>query len=299
MKRLLTFKINNNEEDTIENFLKIKLDISDSLLRKIKLHPQGLILNKNRAFTNKLLTAGDILEVLLESDELSSPNIYPAKGELDIIYEDEDLLIINKPPFLPVHPSKGHVNDSLANIIAYHYNKEGKNFIFRCVNRLDKDTSGIIAIAKNAYSHDQLTKQMKNGTLSRTYNALVHGKVSPDKGSITKNIRRVPDKATIKREVCDGNVGETAITNYQVIKYCKNNVSLLKISLQTGRTHQIRVHFSDSGHPLLGDWLYGDKDTNLINRQALHSTELSLLQPITKEPLKFVSPLPQDMQKLL
>ena len=111
MKRLLTFKINNNEEDTIENFLKIKLDISDSLLRKIKLHPQGLILNKNRAFTNKLLTAGDILEVLLESDELSSPNIYPAKGELDIIYEDEDLLIINKPPFLPVHPSKGHVND--------------------------------------------------------------------------------------------------------------------------------------------------------------------------------------------
>ena len=198
-----------------------------------------------------------------------------------------------------MYKRQGHVNDSLANIIAYHYNKEGKNFIFRCVNRLDKDTSGIIAIAKNAYSHDQLTKQMKNGTLSRTYNALVHGKVSPDKGSITKNIRRVPDKATIKREVCDGNVGETAITNYQVIKYCKNNVSLLKISLQTGRTHQIRVHFSDSGHPLLGDWLYGDKDTNLINRQALHSTELSLLQPITKEPLKFVSPLPQDMQKLL
>lgn len=285
-----------DRQETVKEFLRRRLSLSSALLSRIKTVPGGLQRNGESVFVSAVLQPGDRVRVLLEPEEAFSENVYPVNLPLSVVYEDDDLLILNKPPKMPVHPSKGHVCDSLANAVAGYYARQGKNFTFRCVNRLDKDTSGLIAVAKNAYSHQRLIDQMRQGILQRTYIALAEGKVLPAEGKIETDIRRIPDTATIRREVCPDGEGEKAVTFYET-QATKNGRTLLKIRLKTGRTHQIRVHFSHIGHPLTGDWLYGREREGL--RQALHSSVLSLIQPLTGQSLSFSAPLPEDFLEMM
>ena len=292
MIRIIETRILPSEDGRpLRDVIKGRLKISTSLYASLKQKKNAITLNGEEAHADRTVRENDILRIKME-DEESSENVYPVKGDLDIIYEDEDVLAVNKPSFLPCHPSKGHVNDSLANIVAGYYGEKGEKFIFRCATRLDRDTSGIVIIAKNRLSHDLITEQMKTGVFQKTYYALSEGEVSPSSGRINKNIRRVPDAATIKREVCDDTNGATAVTDYEVIRI-RNGRTLLKIQTLTGRTHQIRVHLASIGYPIVGDWLYGEKsDGN--PRQLLHCGEVRMNSPITGKPLLLKADVPED-----
>lgn len=276
-------------------FLKKNLGFSSSLIKKIKKLPKGIILNDKRAFTDVLLKENDRLVVSVDDFE-SSRNIVPLQGRLDIVYEDEDIILINKEADVPVHPSKGHPYDSLANRLAFYYREAGENFVFRCVTRLDKDTTGLCLVAKNALAAEILSKDIQKGKIKKTYLAAVEGEIEPDYGIISKNIRRVSDCATIKREICSDEEGVFAETEFRVLQR-KNGFSLLEVTPKTGRTHQIRVHLSSEGYPIAGDWLYG-KERRGLKGQALHCSRLSFFHPITKEYLSFFVDLPEDIREL-
>ena len=203
--------------------------------------------------------------------------------------------MIDKPAGMPVHPSQGHYENTLANAIAWYYRNEETPFVFRAVNRLDRDTSGLILLAKNPYSSCILSEAVKDHAIHREYAAVVSGKTDSS-GTIDLPIAR-KDGSTIER-VCDPKRGEAAVTHYQTIAYNKDaDLSFIRLLLETGRTHQIRVHMKAIGHPLPGDFLYCP-DYRLIDRQPLHSTYLSFSHPATGEKLEFSAPLPQDMQNL-
>ena len=294
MERKLVYNISSDfDGKTVKDFLRHN-KISTAMITRLKKSDKGIVLNGQRVFVTEKLSEGDILELLTESGEAYSEFIYPTEGQLDIIFEDEDFLAVNKPPYLPVHPSKGHPYDSLANIVVYYYKQKNENFTFRCVNRLDKDTSGVTLIAKNAYSHELMRRLSTENLIDKTYFAIVHGKPEPSFGTIDLPIYR-PEEATIKR-VVDGR-GKNAVTEYETIK-SNENLSLIKIKLLTGRTHQIRVHFSHIGHPLAGDFLYGDENDGIIGRQALHCGEISFKHPVTGKQIKLTAELPEDMKNI-
>ncbi|MBE6891195.1 MAG: RluA family pseudouridine synthase [Ruminococcaceae bacterium] len=294
MERKLKYIINSDfDGKTVKEFLRYN-QISTSMVTRLKKLDNGIMLNGERVFVTAKLSEGDILELLTESGEEHSEFIFPTEGKLDIIYEDEDFLAVNKPPYLPVHPSKGHPYDSLANIVVYYYKQKNENFTFRCVNRLDKDTSGVTLIAKNAYAHELMRRLNVENKTDKTYYAIVHGKPEKENGLIDLPIYR-PEEATIKRIVDER--GKQAKTLYETVK-TNNKLSLIKIKLLTGRTHQIRVHFSHIGHPLAGDFLYGDENDGVIARQALHCGELSFIHPINEKQLILTAELPEDMKNI-
>jgi len=210
---------------------------------------------------------------------------------LEIIYEDEDLLVINKTAGMPIHPSQGNYDNTLANACAYYFQQKGEPFTYRCINRLDRDTTGLLILARHAYSASLLSSMVAKREIHREYLALATGLV-PDFGMIEAPIARV-DGSTISREV-NFETGEFARTHYKRLEY-KNGYSLVSLKLDTGRTHQIRVHMKFIGHPLPGDFLY-NPDYSVIQRQALHSYRLTFTHPITGAPLQFTAPLPADMQ---
>lgn len=251
------------------------------------------MLNNTWAYINDLLHTNDVLTIQI-IEESSSDNIVPVKMELDIVYEDEDIIIINKASNTPIHPSMNNYDNSLANGLAYYYESQNLPFVFRCVNRLDKDTSGLVLLAKNMYSSCILSEMVRNREIHREYLALVEGKLN-DNGTIDAPIAR--KEGSVIERCIDFDHGQTAITHYSRLDY-KNDFSLASIVLETGRTHQIRVHMKYIEHPLPGDFIYNPVFTH-INRQALHSHKLSFVHPITKEAMAFVSPLPQDMKKLI
>jgi 23S rRNA pseudouridine1911/1915/1917 synthase len=295
MERTLIFEIPQEFDGrTVKDFLRYN-KISTAMVTRLKKKDNGIMLNGKRVFVTEKLKASDRLELLTESGEDHSEFIFPTEGKLDIIFEDEDFLAVNKPPFLPVHPSKGHPYDSLANIVVYYYSQKNENFTFRCVNRLDKDTSGVTLIAKNAYAHELMRRLSINDEISKTYYAVVHGTPEPSYGTIDLPIYR-PEEATIKRIV--DSRGKSAITVYETEK-TNGSLSLMKIKLLTGRTHQIRVHFSHIGHPLAGDFLYGDENDGVISRQALHCGELSFIHPVTKQSLSLKADIPDDMKHII
>ena len=294
MERKLKYIINSDfDGKTVKEFLRYN-QISTSMVTRLKKLDNGIMLNGERVFVTAKLSEGDILELLTESGEEHSEFIFPTEGKLDIIYEDEDFLAVNKPPYLPVHPSKGHPYDSLANIVVYYYKEKNENFTFRCVNRLDKDTSGVTLIAKNAYAHELMRRLNVENKIDKTYFAIVHGKPEKENGLIDLPIYR-PEEATIKRIVDER--GKTAKTLYETVK-TNNKLSLVKIKLLTGRTHQIRVHFSHIGHPLAGDFLYGNENDGIITRQALHCGEISFIHPINEKQLILKAELPEDMKNI-
>lgn len=273
----------------VDEVLRAYWGISGSLIKDLKHYEDGILLNGEHIRTVDTVSEGDKLSVAIY--DTASEGIIPQKMELDILYEDEDILIINKPSGLPTHPSRGHFTDTLANGVISHYIENGEEHVFRAVNRLDMDTSGVMCIAKNSYSHARLVEQMKTGELSRKYAAIVEG--APEGGIIDAPIMR---ESFLKRIVHPD--GQRAVTHYRVISRYEG-YSLIELSLETGRTHQIRVHMSYIGHPLLGDWLYGTEDHSLFDRQALHSKEIHLRQPVTGEELCFMSKIAPDMQSFL
>lgn len=272
MKRKLVFHIDlSDNKKTVKSFLLKEALISNTTLKKLKKSEDGIILNGSRVFVTNQLNNGDILEINIPDTKESE--IEPVKGNLIILYEDEDVLVIDKPPYMPVHPSKGHIDDSLANIVIAYLCEP----VFRCVTRLDKNTSGVVLIAKNSISHNNLRKQLISHDITKKYHAVVHG-ITDESGTINAPIIR-PDAATIKREVrADGMV---SITHYKTIK-TENDVSFLEVIPITGRTHQIRVHMAYINHPVCGDFLYGNEYDGYA-RQMLHAYQISFVHPIKNE----------------
>lgn len=293
MERILKYIVKDDYVNSnIKTLLKSHFKMSSSLIANLKKYNDGICVNGEKRYVNYILKQGD--EVTLTIREGASENIEPVRMELDIVYEDEDLLIVNKPPHMPTHPSMGHRENTIANGLMYYFNSKGEPRVFRAVNRLDKDTSGLMAVAKNSYAHALLCDEIKEGILKRKYTAIVCGDLSSD-GVIDAPIARV-SQSVIKREVNPG--GQRAVTHYRVLKRL-GNYTLLELELETGRTHQIRVHMSHIGHPLLGDWLYGEENTALFPRQALHSCFISLIHPVSKKYIELTVQFAQDMKNFV
>ncbi len=294
MNRTLTYEISTEYDSfPIDKYLKSQ-GYSSANITAIKKMPNNVVINGQWVHMNRKLSAGEVLTVNISEDN-SSEKIPPVKMALDIVYEDEDIIVINKPAGLPIHPSLNHYEDSLANGLAYYYESQGKPFIFRCANRLDKNTSGLTVIAKHLVSANILSTMVKNRQFHREYYAIVRGTLAEKTGTIDAPIGRVDD-SIITRQV-DFENGERAVTHYKVIKE-NNGHSLVSIHLETGRTHQIRVHFKYIEHPLIGDHLY-NPDFEYMNRQALHSHKIEFTHPIAGSPMSFVADLPTDMQFIL
>ncbi|MBQ7147765.1 MAG: RluA family pseudouridine synthase [Pseudobutyrivibrio sp.] len=294
MDRILNYTISNEYEGfTVEKYLKSQ-GYSSANITALKKMRENVVINREWVHMNRKIHAGEILTVNIHEDA-SSEKIPPVEMPLDIVYEDEDIIVINKPAGLSIHPSLNHYEDSLANGLAYYYEAQGKPFIFRCANRLDRNTSGLTVIAKHLVSGNILSTMVKNREFHREYYAIVRGHLDEPVGTIDAPIGRIPGD-TIARQV-DFENGERAVTYYEVIDE-KNGHSLVSIHLETGRTHQIRVHFKHIGHPLIGDEIY-NPDFEYMNRHALHSHKISFKHPITGECLEFVANMPEDMSSVL
>lgn len=290
MKRTLNYLITDTDcGKTVETFLKEK-GYSRHILVHLKKTDLGITINGALIYITHRLAVGEILTIFL-SEENFSENIVPIPMELSIIYEDEDLMILNKPAGLPVHPSKGHFDNTLANGIAHYFKSQKEAFVFRAVNRLDRDTTGLLIIAKNMISAAILSSMVAKKKIRREYAAIVDGKTETE-GTICLPIAR-KDGSVIERCI-DMEDGDYACTHYHRISYHPEfNCSLLLLNLETGRTHQIRVHMKSIGHPLYGDFLY-NPDYRYISRQSLHSYRLYFPHPISGEPLSFTAPFPKD-----
>lgn len=284
----LSFTMEKAEDGLILRFfLKEKLSLSHRTLSALKRKENGILLNGCPVTVRAVLREGDILSLSL-SDEEGAKNgaISPAALPLDILYEDEHLCVCNKPAGMPTHPSFRHRSDTLANALAYRY--LGAPFVFRAVNRLDKDTSGIVLTAKTAFAAAALAEALQSGSVKKEYLAVVSG-VTEKEGEVRRPIRR-KEGSIILREVCDEG-GEDAHTLYRRL-YTDGEHSLLLVRTLTGRTHQIRVHMASLGHPLSGDSLYGGDEA--FPRTALHAYKLSFPHPVSKEILTVTAPLPSD-----
>ena len=288
----LSYKIDKNDNFyNVLQVLKEKFLLSDRLITKLKKNNK-IFLNNTITYTKHLVAPDDTIVVNIDFEENNS-NIVPANMSLSIIYEDEYLLVVNKPAGIAVHPSILHYSDSLSNGVKFYFDKIGLKKKIRIVNRLDRNTSGIVIFAKNEYIQESLIRQMQSKEFKKEYLAIVEGILQEKSGTLDFPIAR-KDGSIIER--CVKQDGEKAITHYNVLKNC-NKHSLIHIVLETGRTHQIRVHFSHIGHPILGDTLYGNP-SNLISRQALHSFKVSFIHPISQEKLSLEAPIPDDMKIL-
>lgn len=293
MKRIFQYSISGEAPPiSVEAFLRAK-GYSHRILTYIKGREDGISVNGFRTYTSYLLKPGDLLMVTLEEEE-SSQKIAPVFLPLDILYEDEDILVINKRADTPIHPSIHNHYNTLANAVAFHYQSQGKSFIYRCVNRLDRDTTGLLIIAKHVLSAAILSKMIQRREIHREYLAITDG-ILPESGTVQAPIARKEGSA-LERCV-NFEQGEEAVTHYRPL-LCKNGYSLVSICLETGRTHQIRVHMKYIGFPLIGDFLY-HPDYRMMSRQALHSHRLEFLHPITGAQMVLEAPLPQDMQWIL
>lgn len=289
MNRIFHYQITENEQGTtVLDFLR-KKGFSRHILSSMKADKEALTRNGQRIGGREQLLAGDYFRVrLLET--VDSDGIVPVSMPLSILYEDEDILVINKPADMPVHPSIGNYTNTLANGVAAYLDAKDEHSPFRCINRLDRDTSGTLILAKNAFSAAVLSTQMRNRQIRRTYLAVVEG-ITPPNGTISAPISRVDD-SVIERHV-DFLRGEPAVTHYERLEV-KNEHSLLEIHLETGRTHQIRVHMGYIGHPLPADYLYHPV-YDCFKRQPLHSLQLEFRHPVTDKPMCLLAPVSEDM----
>lgn len=281
MNRKLTYEMTAEQEGMkIGDFLR-KTGYSRHVVIHLKKTENGILLNGQWAYVGQSLKEGDHLEIhILESE--SSEQIVPTELPLNIVYEDEDLLVINKSADLPIHPSVNNYDNTLANALMWYYQQRGETFVYRCINRLDRDTTGLLIVAKNMLSGGILSDMMKKREIHREYLAIAEGKV-PKEGTIDAPIAR-KEKSVIERCV-NFEKGDRAVTHYRRLDY-RNGYSLVKLKLETGRTHQIRVHMKYIGHPLTGDYLY-NPDYRILDHQALHSWKLAFTHPITGAKMQF------------
>lgn len=295
IKKQMTYEITPADAGrTVEQFLR-RRGYSHRLVVHLRNTPAGLTLDGEPVFTIHRLSEGQLLRATLEEEE-NSQNIVPVRLPLDIVYEDQDILVVNKGAGVPIHPSQGHFDNTLANAAAWYFAQKGEPFVYRAVNRLDRDTTGLLILSKHMLSACVLSAQMKERQIKREYRAIVCGRTE-ERGTIDAPIGRAPG-STVERMV-DFEAGEAACTHYERLSYnSEKDLSLLSLRLDTGRTHQIRVHMNYIGHPLPGDFLY-NPDYRYIGRQPLHSFLLNFTHPVTGRDMAFSAPLPEDMQRLL
>lgn len=298
----------------VRRVLEMRLGVSRKLLSRVKTTEKGITVNGDRVYTNDRLKEGDILEVRMEQEQ--SEDILPQALPLDIVYEDRDLLIVNKPPGIVVHPTHGHYTGTIANAAVYHWREQGERVRFRPIHRLDEDTSGLVAIAKNPYIHQQLSEQLQAGEVEKRYWAYVYGAPKPISGTIDEPIDRDTDNPHVRVVRSDG---YPSVTHYaEEMTFGEGLAAKVSLKLETGRTHQIRVHMKHIGCPLIGDKLYGfaaeeENEEGIepeikaggsialeaaVKRQALHAAILAFTHPITRERMRFEAELPRDLQHL-
>ncbi len=282
---------------TVKEILINELGFSKRAITSLKSRPDGILINGKHATVRAQIKENDILEINLDDNIDNSEKLVPSSILPDIIYEDDDIIALNKPPFMPTHQSQGHFYDTLANSLAYYFSLKDRPFVFRSVNRLDRNTSGIVLVAKNRLASSKLSHQMKNDGISKTYIAILQGELNENEGTIETYIRR-KEESIILREVCEKtDDSKIAITSYKVLAK-KNGLTLVSATPITGRTHQLRVHFAYLGAQILGDDLYG-KSSELINRHALHAYYLSFTHPNSNDKMELYAPLPRDMQNII
>ena len=287
---ILEYIVIDNKYENINQILKQEFNISARLMHKLIVE-QHVLLNGLIADTRNFVKIDDIVRVNLDFEEESS-NIIATKMNLNIVFEDDAFLILDKPAGIAVHPSILHYEDSLSNGVKFYFESKGLKRKIRPVNRLDLNTSGLIIFAKNEYVQECLIKQMQSDIFEKDYITFVQGKFDNPCGTINLPIAR-KDNSIIER--CISSEGQDAVTEYCVLEK-HDNYSVVKCTLKTGRTHQIRVHMAAIGHPMLGDTLYGISSP-LINRQALHSFRIAFVHPISHNQIEFICDLPDDMKK--
>ena len=294
-----------NKYFNIKELLKSYYNMSDKLIAKLKRYKR-IYKNDEPVYVTSILNENDFIKIDIDFDEEYDDNIKPISHKLNILYEDEYLLVINKEAGFPIHPSSSHFEDTVSNFVKSYFIENNIKRKIRPVNRLDRNTSGITIFAKSDYIQDILIKEMNSKTLKKNYIAITEGIPDKSEGLIDAPIARKYG-SIIEREICfDSNENlpidykpQSAQTMYRVLKIDKkNNLSLISYTLLTGRTHQIRLHSKFINCPLLGDELY-NKESNFINRQALHSESITFVHPITKEILNIIAPLPEDMKTII
>ena len=278
---------------SIKDILRNELGFSKRLRAKLKNNPQLVRLNGVEAAGWIPLKTGD--QITIDFPQEVS-NFVPENIPLDIIYEDDDLLILNKQAGIVCHPTKGHPGHTISNGVQHYIDTNKREFKIRFINRLDMDTSGVLAIAKNSHSQDAVVKQMKLNLVEKKYLAVVKGIIEEDLGTINQPIGQ-PDPLLVQRGVVED--GDESTTHFKVVDRYSKGYTLVELLLETGRTHQIRVHLAHLGHPIVGDHLYGEDEPFLIERQALHALSLSLKHPVTGSPMVFQAPIPKDIAKLI
>ena len=294
MKRILNYTITDSGKDqTVLSFLRSH-GYSRGVIIHLKKTPEGIRKNGVWCYVSEPLEPGDLLTVILDEQE-SSQGILPVALPFPVIYEDADILVVNKPAGMPIHPSLNNYTNSIANALAYYFQSQGKPFIFRCCNRLDRDTSGLTIVSKHLVSGSILSDMTKYREVHREYLAIARGSVTPSEGTIQAPLGR--KEGTIIERTVDWEHGEDAVTHYKVVKEA-NGHSLVSLRLETGRTHQIRIHMKYLGYPLIGDYLY-NPDMEYMTRQALHSHHMEFTHPITGEHMSFTAPLPEDMARVM
>lgn len=278
---------------TVKQLLKKDMELSERLIKRLK-YAGKIKLNSVSVHVNAIVKPGDMLEAFI--DFVDEPvDLVPEDIDIDILYEDECLIVLNKQADIVVHPTSTHPQGTIANAVMHHLLKSGISKKVRPVSRLDRDTTGIIIFAKDQFTQEFLIHQMNDGSFIKEYVGIVDGIIEEKSGTIDMPIERKPGSIML-RQVSD--TGSTAVTHYEVIEYL-NGCTYMKFFLETGRTHQIRVHCQAIGHPLVGETLYSDIQTDLINRQALHSLKVSFIHPSSKKRMELTAPIPPDFKHVL
>lgn len=285
------FVIKAEDEIKIKDLLIDELGFSIRSISKMK-RQESIFVNGKLKKPTSVAKNGDVIEILINEEK---SEFIPQKLPVECIYEDFDLMVVNKPPFMVVHPTKSHFENTLANYAAYHIEEKNENVRIRFVNRLDMNTSGIVIIAKNAYAHHKISVSMSENEVDKIYLAIVDGVMENDRGTIDKPIYRESEDSITR---CIDDRGQKSITHYEVVQRMEKS-TLVKLKLETGRTHQIRVHLSSIGHGIIGDELYGYVDEKLISRQALHAYKIGFNQPRLNDRIDLNCNLPKDMIDLI
>ena len=281
----------------VRRVLQVELKLSTKMIKSLKYAPLGIAVDGKAVTVRHILKIGECLSLAIE-DSQSSPALTPVDLPLEILYEDDDIVVPAKPADMPTHPSHDHYTDTVANALAFRYDKEGIPFVFRPINRLDRNTSGLLLISRNKRAAGKLTQAMQRGEIKKVYLAVAIGEMPECEGVIDAPLHRT-NESIIVREVCSPTApdADAACTEYRVLA-TENGYSLVLVRPLTGRTHQIRVHFAHAGHPLVGDDLYGTPSP-LIGRHALHAYQLSFPHPMREEKLSLTAPLCADMRELI
>lgn len=278
----------------VDTLLRKHLLLSGTVIRRIKWLEDGILVDGVRVNTRFIPKPGQVLSVRVSDSERLS-GILPVCGALDIVYEDEDIIVLNKAAGVSVHPGPGHYDDTLGNFLVDYYIKTGQPADFHPVHRLDRGTSGLLVVAKHPHAQEHLKRQLHSPDFRRVYLAVCEGVPHPKTGTVDAPLGPV-DGSLMEQQVRPD--GKSARTHYETVCVF-NGRALLRLELETGRTHQIRVHMAHTGHPLTGDFLYGTQDHAIISRTALHSHRLSFRHPVTGVTMEFSQPLPPDMELLV